>query len=244
MFRSFLIATQFLTRLPVPRRIIATEENIGRASGMFPLIGAVVGAGGALLYAGLNRFLPPSTCVVFVLVYLAVITGAFHEDGLADSLDGFGGGYTKEDKLRIMRDSRIGTFGALGLILLVLAKYNLMSAMTWPTFWRSLIVAQMASRWTAIPLCLWLPYARERGQGGLVAQRIGRGQATIATLTLVSALVLLPWRHAVIAAAVTVAVVIVTGLYYKRRLNGITGDCLGATNQFAEVAVYFTGVVV
>jgi adenosylcobinamide-GDP ribazoletransferase len=243
MIRSLLVATQFLTRLPTPPRIVATEEEIGRAAGMFPLIGAAIGAGGALLFWSLSRFVPPSVCVVFLLVYLAVITGAFHEDGLADSLDGFGGGVTREDKLRIMRDSRIGTFGALGLVLLILAKYNLLVSIEWPALWRSLVIAQTASRWTAIPLCMWLPYAREQGQGGLVARRIGPAQAVTATLTLVLTLLLTTWLQAVMTVAVAAAIVAVTGWYYKRRLNGITGDCLGATNQLVEVAVYLTGVI-
>src|SRR5215468_8099498 len=131
MVRSFLIAIQFLTRLPVSRSIVAGEDEIGRAAAFFPLVGVIVGGGGALLYAALSRFLPVTTSVLSVLIYSALITNGFHEDGLADCFDGFGGGWTKQDALRIMRDSRIGTFGALGLIFLILAKYNLLSLLEW-----------------------------------------------------------------------------------------------------------------
>jgi adenosylcobinamide-GDP ribazoletransferase len=243
MVRGFLIAIQFLTRLPVPRSLVGTESEIGHAVAFFPLAGIVVGGGGALLYVGLSRFLPVTTCVLLVLIYSALITNGFHEDGLADSLDGFGGGWNKDEALNIMRDSRIGTFGALGLIFLVLAKYNLLSMLDSQQMWRWLIVAHTASRWTVVPLCLWLPYAREQGQGGLVARRIGWRAAVIATLTLAAVSLLLPWRVAFFALAITAAVVVVSGFYYRYRLNGVTGDCLGATNQLAEVALYFTAVI-
>jgi len=243
MVRGFLIAIQFLTRLPVPRSLVGTEGEIGQAVAFFPLVGIVVGGGGALLYAVLSRFLPATTCVLLVLIYSALITNAFHEDGLADSLDGFGGGWNKDETLNIMRDSRIGTFGALGLIFLVLAKYNLLSMLDSQQMWRWLIVAHTASRWTVVPLCLWLPYAREQGQGGLVARRVSRRAVLIATLTLAVVLLLLPWPVAFVALAITAAVVIISGSYYRYRLNGITGDCLGATNQLVEVALYFTGVI-
>jgi adenosylcobinamide-GDP ribazoletransferase len=240
--RLFLIAMQFLTRLPVPRDLKTNEEELGRAAMFFPLVGMLVGGGGALLHIALLHLLPPSTCVLLVLVYASFITNAFHEDGLADAVDGFGGGWTRERVLEIMRDSRIGTFGALALIFLVLAKYNFLSALEPARVWRWLIVAHTAARWTTLPLCLWLPYARAEGQGKLVARRVSHGGMAVATLTLLAALVLLDLRAAVIACAVAVAVVTASGWYYRRRLGGITGDCLGATNQVTEVIFYLVAV--
>jgi adenosylcobinamide-GDP ribazoletransferase len=240
--RLFLIAVQFLTRLPAPRDLETNEEELGRAAMFFPLVGMLVGGGGALLHVALLHLLPPSTCVLLVLVYASFITNAFHEDGLADAVDGFGGGWTRERVLEIMRDSRIGTFGALALIFLVLAKYNFLSALEPSRVWRWLIVAHTAARWTTLPLCLWLPYARAEGQGKLVAQRVGYRGVVVATLTLLAALALLPVRAAAVAVAVAVAVVIASGWYYRRRLGGITGDCLGATNQVTEVVLYLVAV--
>lgn len=244
MIRRLLIAIQFLTRLPMPRSLVASEEEIGQAATFFPLVGIVVGGGGALLYMALSTCLPVTTCVLAVLIYAVVITNGLHEDGLADALDGFGGGWTRAETLTIMRDSRIGTFGALGLIFLVLAKYNLLSVLARPQVWRWLIVAHTASRWTVLPLCLWLPSAREHGQGQLVARRIGWLAMVMATLTLAGVLLLLPWHAALCALIVTVGVVVTSGLYYRARLNGITGDCLGATNQLTEVALYATAILV
>jgi adenosylcobinamide-GDP ribazoletransferase len=240
--RLFLIATQFLTRCPMPRNLETDEKELGQAAMFFPLVGALVGASGALLHTALMKFLPPSTCALLTLVYLSLITNAFHEDGLADAFDGFGGGWTRERALEIMRDSRIGTFGALALIFLALAKYNFLSSIAPSVVWRWLIVAHTAARWTTLPLCLWLPYAREEGQGKLVARRLGYGEATLATLTLLATLALLNWRAAAVTGAVAILAPLVTGLYYRNRIGGVTGDCLGATNQLTEVAIYLAAV--
>jgi adenosylcobinamide-GDP ribazoletransferase len=242
--RLFLIATQFLTRWPMPRNLETDEKELGQAAMFFPLVGALVGASGALLHATLLKFLPPSTCALLTLVYLSLITNAFHEDGLADAFDGFGGGWTRERALEIMRDSRVGTFGALALIFLALAKYNFLSSIATSVVWRWLIVAHTAARWTTQPLCLWLPYAREggQGQGKLVAQRLSYGGTAVATLTLFAALALLNWREAAVSGAVIIATPLLTGWYYRRRIGGVTGDCLGATNQLTEVALYLTAV--
>lgn len=240
--RLFLIAAQFLTRWPAPRNLETDEKELGQAAMFFPLVGAFVGASGALLHASLLNFLPPSTCALLTLVYFSFITNAFHEDGLADAFDGFGGGWTRERALEIMRDSRVGTFGALALIFLALAKYNFLSMLATSVIWRWLIVAHTAARWTTLPLCLWLPYAREEGQGKLVARRLSYGGAAIATLSLLATLALLNWREAAVAGAVAVAAPLLTGWYYRRRIGGVTGDCLGATNQLTEVAIYLAAV--
>jgi adenosylcobinamide-GDP ribazoletransferase len=241
--RRLLVAIQFLTRIPVPGHAEVGEADVGASAGFFPAVGLLVGAGGGLLYYGLKLLLPPSTCVVIILIYSAFITNGFHEDGLADSIDGFGGGWTREQTLRIMRDSRIGTFGALGLIFLILAKYNLLSMLEWPQFWRWFLFANAASRWSSLPLCLSLDYAREEGQGKLVARRVGLPAALFGTLTLAGAALVFEPRTGLAAIGVACAATFLTGLYYRHRLGGITGDCLGATNQLTEVALYLVAVV-
>ncbi len=241
--KLFLIAAQFLTRLPVPRDLKTTEAEIGQAAAFFPLVGMVVGGSGALLHLVLLKLLPPSTCALIVLIYAAFITNAFHEDGLADAFDGFGGGWERERILEIMRDSRIGTFGALALIFLALAKYNFLSEIEPLQVWRWLIVSHTAARWTTLPLCWWLPYARDKGQGKFVARRISWPAAIFATLTLLMAMTLLPPKTAVASLLVPTLIVMAGGIYYRRRLQGLTGDCLGATNQITEVTLYLTAVI-
>ena len=236
--RRFLLAVQFLTRFPVPLRSATTEEELGLATAFFPLVGIVVGGSAATVFVLAKNVLPRSIAVFLTLGFAAFITAAFHEDGLADTFDGLGGGWSKDRALEIMRDSRIGTYGALALIFLVLGKYTFLTALEPSQIWRSLIAAHTASRWTVLPLCMWLPYAREEGQGKLVAKQIGFSSAAIGSVTFLAALTLFPWRIALIMLATTVMVTLVCGLYFKRRLGGITGDCLGAVNQITELTLY------
>src|SRR6266446_5756736 len=162
MIRRFLIALQFLTRLPVSRGLNSSETDIGKAGAFFPLVGVLVGGGAALVF------------VVF-------LTNGFHEDGLADSFDGFGGGWTKDRVLEIMRDSRIGTYGTPALIFVILGKLTFLSLLPPGQIWRWLIIAHTASRWTILPLCACLPYARAEGQGKLVAKQVGALEILTAT---------------------------------------------------------------
>lgn len=243
MIRRCFIAVQFLTRLPVPRSLNSTETDIGKAAAFFPLVGVIVGGGAALVFLGLQRVLPLPVCVFCSIVFAALITNGFHEDGLADSFDGFGGGWTKDRVLEIMRDSRIGTYGTLALIFVILGKLNFLSALPHGQIWRWLIVAHTAGRWTILPLCAWLPYARDEGQGKLVARQVGALEIITGTITLLLVFLLLSWPAALAAFLVTGLVTLLSGLYYRARLQGITGDCLGATNQFTEVVLYLTAVI-
>ena len=137
------------------------------------------------------------------IVFAAFITNGFHEDGLADSFDGFGGGWTKDRVLEIMRDSRIGTYGTLALIFVILGKFTFLSSLPQGQIWRWLIVAHTAARWTILPLCAWLPYARVEGQGKLVAKQVGTLEIVIATSTLFLVLLLLSWPAALAVLLVT-----------------------------------------
>src|SRR2546423_8356926 len=127
MIRRFLIAVQFLTRLPVPQSINSSETDIGKAAAFFPLVGVIVGGGAALVFATLQRILPLPASVLCAIIFAAFLTNGFHEDGLADSFDGFGGGWTKDRVLEIMGDSGIGAYGTLALIFLIFAKLTFLS---------------------------------------------------------------------------------------------------------------------
>jgi len=243
MTRRFFIALQFLTRLPVPRSLNSSETDIGKAAAFFPLVGVIVGGSAALVFVVLQRVLPLPASVFCAIVFAAFITNGFHEDGLADSFDGFGGGWTKDRVLEIMRDSRIGTYGALALIFVILGKFNFLSLLPQRQIWRWLIVAHTASRWTTLPLCAWLPYAREEGQGKLVAKQVGTLEIVTATVTLLVTFILIPWRPALAVFLVISLVTLLSGFYFRTRLQGITGDCLGATNQITEVGLYITAVI-
>lgn len=243
VFRRFLIAVQFLTRVPVPRALESSEEELGKAAAFFPLVGVIVGGGAALVFVLLGYLLPLAACVLCAIIFTALITNGFHEDGLADAFDGFGGGWTKDRVLEIMRDSRIGTYGTVALIFLILGKLNFLSLLTEGQAWRWMIVAHTSSRWTILPLCSWLPYARAEGQGKLVAKQVGALGIVMGSVTLALSLLLLSWYAAVAALLVIGLVTLLSGLYFRARLQGITGDCLGATNQLTEVALYLTAVI-
>src|SRR5438132_7173265 len=184
MIRRFFVAIQFLTRLPVPRALNSSETDIGKAAAFFPLIGVIVGGGTALVFVGMRRILPLPASVFCAIGFATLITNAFHEDGLADSFDGFGGGWTKDRVLEIMRDSRIGTYGTLALIFVIFGKLIFLSSLPPSQIWRWLIVAHTAGRWTTLPLCAWLPYARAEGQGKLVAKKVGTLEVVTATITM------------------------------------------------------------
>ena len=243
MIRRFLIAVQFLTRLPVPQTLSSSETDIGKAAACFPLVGVIVGGGAALVFATLQRILPLPASVLCAVIFAVFLTNGFHEDGLADSFDGFGGGWTKDRVLEIMRDSRIGTYGTLALIFVSLSKLTFLLSLPPGQIWRWLIVAHTAARWTILPLCAWLPYARAEGQGKLVAKQVGALEVVTATITLLLVFILVSWEAALVALLVTTLVTLLSGLYFRARLEGVTGDCLGATNQLTEVALYLTAVI-
>src|SRR6266446_10346567 len=244
MIRRFLIAVQFLTRLPVPRVLDNSEVELGKAAAFFPLVGVMTGGGAALVFTLLQRLLPLPASVLCAILFAAFITNGFHEDGLADTFDGLGGGWTKDRVLEIMRDSRIGTYGTLALIFLVLGKLNLLSSLPQGQIWRWMIVGHTAARWTILPLCAWLPYARAEGQGKLVARQVGTLEIVIGTVTtLLVILLLLPWQAALVTFLTTALVTFLSGLYFRARLQGITRDCLGAANQLTEVGLSLTAVI-
>jgi len=129
------------------------------------------------------------------------------------------------------------------VIFVILGKLTFLSLLPPGQIWRWLIVAHTAARWTILPLCAWLPYARAEGQGKLVAKQVGALEVVTATITLLLVFILVSWQAALAALLVTTLVTLLSGLYFRARLEGITGDCLGATNQLTEVALYVTAVI-
>jgi adenosylcobinamide-GDP ribazoletransferase len=235
-------AFQFLTRIPMPS-FGYEADSLSRAVKFFPLVGLVVGAGAAgvhwLLVPHLNR----SLSALAVLIYFVLITGGLHEDGLADTADGFGGGWNRDQILNILKDSRIGSYGAVALVLSLLGRYAMLAAMPLEHFAAYVISAQVLSRWSSLPLSYVLSPARaQEGQGARIAKLTSLRSLVFGSLfTLVVVGVLLRWS----GVGPLVAAMLVTGLsgwFYYRRLGGVTGDCFGATNQLTEIAVYVCGV--
>jgi len=162
---------------------------------------------------------------------------------LSDTADAFGGGWNREEVLTIMRDSRIGSFGALALILSVLGRFLLLSIIPVNRLTALVISAQILCRWTTLPLSYFLRPARERdGQGARIAQRLSLASLLMGTLLSLAMVFYLMRREFWIPVLVALVTTALSGVYYFRRIGGVTGDCFGATNQLTEIAVYFCGV--
>ncbi|RXS98211.1 adenosylcobinamide-GDP ribazoletransferase [Silvibacterium dinghuense] len=244
---DLLSAVQFLTRLRVPTPPYE-QDSLARAVKFFPLVGLLIGSGSAALDRALTPHLPALVVALLVVVYMIAITGCLHEDGLADAADGFGGGWDREKVLAIMRDSRIGTYGAVAVVLSVLARVLLIASLPQTHVSAYLLVAPVLSRWTTLPLSFILPPARNSsadqvdGQGARIARLTTSGSLVIGSvLSLVMAIALLR-SHALAPVLASLVMTLVTALYYRYRIGGITGDCFGATNQLTEIAVYLCGV--
>lgn len=236
-------AVQFLTRIPVGN-VSYDPDALSRSLLWFPMVGALVGAAAGGLHWAVARTLSPMLSALATLVFLVLLTGAFHEDGLADTADGLGGGWSRERSLEIMRDSRIGSYGTVALVLSLLARWLLLSNLQPTIFFRTVVVAHVLCRWTTLPLSYYLRSARgQDGQSARVAQRVSKMTLLVGTLLAVVISVVALQRQAWLPLLVTVIITVISGIYFYRRLGGITGDCFGAANQITEIAVYLCGVV-
>jgi adenosylcobinamide-GDP ribazoletransferase len=242
LVEELLVAFQFLTRLPISR-IPYQPDSLSRSVKFFPVVGLVIGSGASLLQHFLTPHLDRAFVALLVLTFLVLITGGLHEDALADMADAFGGGWNREQALTILRDSRIGSFGALALVLSVLARFLLLSILPGHRFMTLVVSAHVLCRWTTLPMSYFLRPAREsEGQGARIAQKISPTSLFIGTLLSFAIVFYLMRREFWIPIVVALVVTALSGLYYFRRIGGVTGDCFGATNQLTEIAVYFCGV--
>src|SRR5260370_22646620 len=242
---SFLVAVQFMTRVPVSCGLEYAPDALAKSAVFFPVIGLLVGAGGAAVYLLLSPHVSRDVVVVLILVYLVVVTGGLHEDALGDAADGFGGGREKDRVLAIMRDSRMGNFGAMAITLGLLARFVFLTNLPAGKFIGLLIAGQVLGRWTALPLGFFLPSARdnEASQGKLIAHKITATSFAAGTILALAIVAIALRSVAVPASPVALMGAAISGFYYWRRIGGITGDCLGATTQITEIAVYLLGVV-
>ena len=250
-WRLLLVAVQFLTRLPVPQFANYNPQWLHQSSRHFPGVGLLVG----LLCAGVfwlgSILFTPLVAAVISTAFGIKLTGAFHEDGLADSCDGLGGGLTRERTLEIMKDSRLGTYGVLGLVSALLIKISLLASMPLSVAIVALIIGHTASRLLCISLLALLPYGGEieHAKAKPMAQQLTpfQGLLSSAWLLLAGVLVVLLFPATVQQIGIwqwllALLLGIVATDYMRRllhrRLEGYTGDGLGATQQLSEIAIY------
>ena len=229
----------FLTRLPVPRAASGDGTSLARAAWTFPLVGALVGASGALVFWGAaSAGLHPFVAAVLAVAATLLATGALHEDGLADMADGFGAGAARERKLEIMRDSRIGTYGVAALVISILLRAGAIASLVEPMLVApALIAAHAAARATLPAFMRWVPPARRNGLAA-VAGRPSMANAVIAGLIGAASLAIcLDLTTMLIALGLLIAATAFMAWLTLRQIGGQTGDVLGALEQAGEVLV-------
>jgi adenosylcobinamide-GDP ribazoletransferase len=243
--RLFFTALQFYTRLPIPRWVGYDVRWLQLASRYFPAIGIVVAVVAILVYCLAFLIFANQLVAVFLSTIAGILlTGAFHEDGFADACDGFGGGTIPERVLEIMTDSRVGAFGAIGIVMMLGLKCAALAALPAPVVVTALLVAHPLSRLAALGVIRYMEYAKAGGKAKPVALGIEDRDLTIAALITLLPIVsfgaveLMPWY------GIAAGLLPVVGMwwwamrFFRRRLGGYTGDCLGAVQQITEVAFY------
>ncbi len=236
--RLLVMATAFLTRLPVARWVQHSDEALNHSSRYFSLVGASVGALGALVLVCCAAWLPLPVAGILSVAATVLLTGAFHEDGLADTCDALGGGFTREDVFRIMEDSRIGAFGALALVLAVALKVTSLSYLPLELLPLALVFAHAFSRSISVLVMALGTYAKKTGGK---TRPVAAG-TRIADAMVAAAIGLVPLLFAPLSFLAAAGCMLVVGAalyaYFRARMRGYTGDTLGAIQQVTEISCY------
>jgi len=232
---GLLNAVRFLTILPIPIKRKITERDLGRAAAWFPAVGVLLGG---LLFLGFlvfSLFLSSLTVNAFVLVFWVLLTRGFHLDGLADTADGIGGGASREERLAIMKDSRIGAFGVLALFCLLLLKFVLLGELEEDFYLRALILAPASGRWIMVLAIFSFPSAKKGGMGQPFKNHCRIIEIIVATLTVLVCAYFTQgfWGIAILLGTGTVVMAI--AFAFANTLGGLTGDTCGALCEIGEV---------
>lgn len=243
--RIALTAVMFLTRIRVPSWVTHAPEDLARSTTYFPVVGIIVGAIGAAAGLIALQWWTPLVAAIAAVGATVRITGAFHEDALADACDGFGGGWTVEQVLVIMKDSRIGSYGAIGLLLVTvmrIAALTIIATHSAAAFVAALIAGHVLGRWSSLPLISRLRYVSDAdtSKSKPFAASVTTGRLLAGSMLAFVALIALFGDTRVITMLIALActVTVILGGYFKRRIGGMTGDCLGAANQAVEMTTY------
>jgi adenosylcobinamide-GDP ribazoletransferase len=232
------LAVGLLTRVPMPHPVSAAPDGLARAQRAFPLVGALIGLVVGLVDRCLLAIDVPSlAAAALALGAGAALTGALHEDGLADVGDGFGGGRDRAAKLSIMRDSRIGTYGAIVLLVGFSARLSALASLPVAAIVPALVVAHALARAVIPVLAANMPFAREDGLGKSAGKPDMASAVTAIVIAVVIALLCLPAKAALLAVVVTIAGAAAMAALAWRQIGGVTGDVFGAAEQVVEAAV-------
>jgi adenosylcobinamide-GDP ribazoletransferase len=251
----FQVAMAFLTRLPVPALPNFQSSWLSQSARYFPVVGVLVGAINIGVWWLMMHWLPAAISVGLMMAVSLLVTGAFHEDGFADTCDGFGGGTTPDQVLAIMKDSRIGAYGVIGIFIMLGLKWTTLAAIPAAAFPLMVIGAHMASRWCASGLIWGMHYVRVDADAKAKPFADGLSARDWIVSGALGAMALLPWvlvndrlpglleaRMLCAAAAAAAITALIAAGYCRRRIGGYTGDCLGAVQQLTELAFLLTGL--
>jgi len=237
----FFTALMFYTRIPVPQRAVYSGEYPSGTTKYLPLIGWIIGGLSALTFYACSFILPVSVSIMLSMIVSIIATGAFHEDGLADTCDGFGGGRTKEKKLEIMKDSRTGVFGVTGLVLILGLKYITLVETDRIILPFTIIAAHSLSRFAAITIMYTHRYVRgEDSKITSVSKEISIPDMAFAGIFGILPIFLFQNIIFFILLIPVFFMQLLLGIYFKKQIGGYTGDCLGATQQVCEVVFYLS----
>ncbi len=254
-WRYCMLAIGFFTRLPVPVWEDYQDAHLNHAAKYFPLVGMLVGGLGALAYLLGHQYLPAPIAILLSMAVTIYLTGAFHEDGLADSVDGLGGGWNREQILNIMVDSRLGTYGAVALFFVLFAKFYLLLSMQAYLVPFALIVAHTLSRLSAVWMMKSLQYAKAEGKAKPLATRLSLPAIVLANLIGLLTFGLIACamndRYTIqqlLQLSFWIAVLMMVSWFWWRQktqrwIGGYTGDTLGAVQQITELACYLGFIV-
>ncbi|MEL7292854.1 MAG: adenosylcobinamide-GDP ribazoletransferase [Pseudomonadota bacterium] len=237
----FLLALSFFSRIPVPASTPYSVERMNQAGRYFALVGMLLGLLCALVFYAASLLLPLNIALFVMMVWSLLLTGAFHEDGLTDMADGIGGGMSVEKRLSIMKDSRIGTYGASALIMALLGKFLLLNELAAePQFWLLIVIGYTLSRAVAASLIYDMPYVSDSdaSKSKPLAERQSTQELAILLLSGLLPCLLLPLSTSLVIVGVLVLFRYGFKHWLLKRIGGFTGDCLGAAQQLAELLIY------
>ncbi|UCD15202.1 MAG: adenosylcobinamide-GDP ribazoletransferase [Candidatus Omnitrophota bacterium] len=241
--KYFLIALQFLTILPVKIKAKIEDKDFGKSLLYFPAVGLIIGVILSITAFFFSRF-APFLSVAVILVVSVVLTGGIHLDGFADTCDGFYASHSKEQTLKIMRDSRIGVMGVIGIVCVFLLKFALLSSFSPALLWRAVIIMAVFSRWALSFACSLSKYARQKGKAEFFIKYADKRAVLAGGIFTLATFLIFIGTKGVTVFILSWIFVFLFVKYSEKKIGGITGDILGAVNEIGEVStLLFTAIL-
>jgi len=233
--KSFFLALQFLTVIPLQIKGQIDDEDFGKSLLYFPLVGLILG-GILAISIYIFRMFPPLVMAALLITVSIFLTGGLHLDGFSDTCDGLYGFHLPEKRLEIMRDSRTGVMGVIGLVCLLILKFSLLAHIPFASLWKVLVMMTVFSRWAQVIACYGSKYPRQEGKARLFIEQARLHYVVTGGLLVFFLFLLLAPGKGLIVFFGALIIVSLFIKYIRKKIGGMTGDTIGATNEIAEVA--------